>query len=254
MRRQTPLPQPVAQPAEGADARPDPERGRRDPAPRQRVRGDHRGGRARRPTSPSARSTATSRPARTCSTPRGGARCAPSSAGRPQQVETLDQILELTRAAYENFDANEGIVRAIISAPEGVEVRKRPAEIRLDMLKKAYAGLLAGVPEDQVKAVLMATHALSSASVWSHLRDYCGARRRGGRQDRRPGDRADRRGHQGPRQGRLSRSAAIRKPAGRRGSRPVRSRIRDFLSRFRLLDSHYALMSVYMTSSEYRLS
>lgn len=94
--------------------------------------------------------------------------------GQTAQVETLDQILELTRAAYENFDANEGIVRAIISAPEGVEVRKRPAEIRLDMLKKAYTNLLAGVPEDQVKTVLMATHALSSASVWSHFRDYCG--------------------------------------------------------------------------------
>ena len=64
-------------------------------------------------------------------------------------------------------------MRAIISAPEGVEVRKRPAEVRLEMLRKAYAGLLAG-PEDQVKAVVMATHVLSSASSWSHLRDYCG--------------------------------------------------------------------------------
>lgn len=94
--------------------------------------------------------------------------------GQTQQVETLDQILELTRAAYENFDANEGIVRAIISAPEGVEVRKRPAEIRLEMLRKAYASLLAGIPDEQVKAVVMATHVLSSASSWSHLRDYCG--------------------------------------------------------------------------------
>jgi hypothetical protein len=65
-------------------------------------------------------------------------------------------------------------VRAIISAPEGLEVRKRPAEIRLAMLEKAYAGLLAGVPQEQVKAVVLATHALSSASVWSHMRDYCG--------------------------------------------------------------------------------
>jgi AcrR family transcriptional regulator len=94
--------------------------------------------------------------------------------GQTQQVETLEQILELTRAAYENFDANEGIVRAIISAPEGVEVRKRPAEIRLEMLQRAYAGLLAGLPEDQIKTVVLATHVLSSASTWSHLRDYCG--------------------------------------------------------------------------------
>jgi AcrR family transcriptional regulator len=94
--------------------------------------------------------------------------------GQTQEVETLDQITELTRAAYENFDANEGIVRAIISAPEGVEVRKRPAEIRLAMLRRAYAKLLAGIPEEQVKAIVLATHALSSASVWSHFRDYCG--------------------------------------------------------------------------------
>src|SRR5262245_52762268 len=93
--------------------------------------------------------------------------------GQTAQVETLDQILELTRAAYENFDANEGIVRAIVSAPEGLEVRKRPAEIRLEMLRKAYAHLLDDVPEADAKAVLIATHALSSASVWSHMRDYC---------------------------------------------------------------------------------
>jgi AcrR family transcriptional regulator len=94
--------------------------------------------------------------------------------GQTQEVVTLDQITELTRAAYENFDANEGIVRAIISAPEGVEVRRRPAEIRLAMLSRAYAKLLAGIPEEQVKAIVLATHALSSASVWSHFRDYCG--------------------------------------------------------------------------------
>ena len=94
--------------------------------------------------------------------------------GQTQQVETLDQILELTRAAYQDFDANEGIVRALISAPEGVNVRRQPAEIRLEMLREAYGHLLAGLSEDQMEAVVMATHLLSSASSWSHLRDYCG--------------------------------------------------------------------------------
>jgi AcrR family transcriptional regulator len=94
--------------------------------------------------------------------------------GQTQQAETLDQILDLTRAAYENFDTKAGIVRALIAAPEGVEASKRPAEIRLEMLREAYAGLLAGIPEDQVNAVVVATHVLSGASAWSHLRDYCG--------------------------------------------------------------------------------
>jgi len=94
--------------------------------------------------------------------------------GQDQQLETIDQILDLTRAAYENFDANEGIVRALIAAPDGVDASKQPAEVRLEMLREAYAGLLGGIPEDEVNAVVTATHVLSGASAWSHLRDYCG--------------------------------------------------------------------------------
>jgi AcrR family transcriptional regulator len=97
--------------------------------------------------------------------------------GQTQQAETLDQILDLTRAAYENFDAKAGIVRALIAAPEGVEASKRPEEARLGMLREAYAGLLGGIPEDEVNAVVTATHVLSGASAWSHVRDYCGLNR-----------------------------------------------------------------------------
>jgi len=94
--------------------------------------------------------------------------------GQTRQAETLEQILDLTLAAYANFDAKAGIVRALISAPEGVDASKQPEEVRLEMLREAYAGLLAGIPEDEVNAVVTATHVLSGASAWSHLRDYCG--------------------------------------------------------------------------------
>ena len=94
--------------------------------------------------------------------------------GQDRQLETIDQILDLTRAAYRTFDANEGIVRALIAAPEGVDASRQPEEARLAMLRAAYAGMLAGVAEDEVNAVVMATHVLSGASAWSHLRDYCG--------------------------------------------------------------------------------
>ena len=96
------------------------------------------------------------------------------SGGQDPRVETLEQILDLTRAAYQTFDANAGTVRALIAAPEGVDASKPPAEARLAMLRQAYEGLLAGIPEDEANAVVMATHALSGASAWSHLRDYCG--------------------------------------------------------------------------------
>ena len=41
-------------------------------------------------------------------------------------------------------------------------------------LPLALGALLDGIPEDDVRAVVLATHVLSSASSWSHLRDYCG--------------------------------------------------------------------------------
>jgi AcrR family transcriptional regulator len=94
--------------------------------------------------------------------------------GQDQQAETLEEILDLTRGAYESFEADAGIVRALIAAPEGVDASKQPAEVRLEMLREAYAGLLGGIPEDEVNAVVTATHVLSGASAWSHLRDYCG--------------------------------------------------------------------------------
>jgi len=94
--------------------------------------------------------------------------------GQDQQAETLEEILDLARAAYENFDAKAGIVRALIATPDGVDASKQPEEARLAMLRAAYAGLLGGVPEDEVNAVVTATHVLSGASAWSHLRDYCG--------------------------------------------------------------------------------
>src|ERR1044072_4226887 len=64
--------------------------------------------------------------------------------GQDQQAETLEEILDLPRGAYERFEAGAGIVRALLPAPEGVEASKQPAEVRLEMLREAYAGLLGG--------------------------------------------------------------------------------------------------------------
>ena len=144
---------PPAQPAEGADARPDPQCGRRDPA--RRASSDDRGGRAGRHHRAHHLSPLPDR--EDLLNASGAARCAPS-AGRPAG---RDAILDLTRAAYENFDANEGIVRAIISAPEGVEVRKRPAEIRLEMLRQAAAPRIGQVKRSGRDHALPAHRALA---------------------------------------------------------------------------------------------
>ena len=192
---------PAALAAEGADARSDPECGRCDPAARAGVGGDDRGGGAGSGRSPSGRSIVTSRRARICSAPSWRRALRAFIRGQTQQVETLEQNLDLTRAADENFDANEGIVRAIISAPEGVEVRKRPAEVRLDMLRKAYGKLLAGVPEGPTQKSFCSRPTRSPAHpcglTCATTAAVDGER---GRQDRRAGDRAARRGHQGTRQ------------------------------------------------------
>src|SRR5947207_1322914 len=72
--------------------------------------------------------------------------------GQTQQVHTVDEITGLTRAAFKNFDENQGIVRAIIGSAEGAAVRRGPGQQRFDMLVRAYGGILKGAPEELIQA------------------------------------------------------------------------------------------------------
>jgi AcrR family transcriptional regulator len=94
--------------------------------------------------------------------------------GQTGDLTSLDELFDLTRATFRQFEENEGVIRAIAGSPEGREIRKKPNEQRLDTLAKLFAGLLPQLPPEQSRMIAVVAHALASASVWSHLRDFCG--------------------------------------------------------------------------------
>jgi AcrR family transcriptional regulator len=94
--------------------------------------------------------------------------------GQTGDLVSLDELFDLTRSTFRRFEENEGVIRAIAGSPEGREIRKKPNEQRLETLSKLFAGLLPQLPPEQVRMIAVAAHALASASVWSHMRDFCG--------------------------------------------------------------------------------
>ena len=94
--------------------------------------------------------------------------------GRTGDLTSLDEFFDLTRSGFRQFEENEGIIRAIAGSAEGREIRKKPAEHRLELLAKFFAGILPELPPEQTRMIAVAAHALASASVWTHLRDFCG--------------------------------------------------------------------------------
>jgi AcrR family transcriptional regulator len=94
--------------------------------------------------------------------------------GQTGDLASLDELFDLTRSTFRRFEENEGVIRAITGSPEGREIRKKPNEQRLETLGKLFAGLLPQLPPAQVRMIAVAAHALASASVWSHMRDFCG--------------------------------------------------------------------------------
>jgi AcrR family transcriptional regulator len=94
--------------------------------------------------------------------------------GQTAEVETLDQMLDLTREAFKIFDAHEGVVRALIESPDGREVRKEPGRRRFEALIRTFEKILPGHPAEDIKAIAAATHAIASTPAWCHLRDQCG--------------------------------------------------------------------------------
>jgi AcrR family transcriptional regulator len=94
--------------------------------------------------------------------------------GQTAEVETLEQMLDLTREAFKIFDRHEGVVRALIESPDGREVRKAPGQRRFEALMRTFENILPGHPADHIKAIAAATHAIASTPAWCHLRDQCG--------------------------------------------------------------------------------
>ncbi|RZU41384.1 TetR/AcrR family transcriptional regulator [Edaphobacter modestus] len=85
--------------------------------------------------------------------------------------ETEEEILPLARSVFEEFEANEPLVRAVITSPAGTEVRERGGTEGRAAFSKSLSSALEGLPETEKDRIIAVFVSIYSAPFWQLLRD-----------------------------------------------------------------------------------
>ncbi|HTH53179.1 MAG TPA: TetR/AcrR family transcriptional regulator [Edaphobacter sp.] len=82
-----------------------------------------------------------------------------------------DEILSLTRTVFQEFEANESLVRAVVTSPAGTEVRERAGIEGRAAFAQSLGPLLEGLPQKEQARIIAVFVAIYSAPFWQLLRD-----------------------------------------------------------------------------------
>jgi AcrR family transcriptional regulator len=82
-----------------------------------------------------------------------------------------DEILPMARKVFQEFDANETLVRAVLTSPAGTEVRERGGVEGRAAFATSLAPLIDGLPEQQRSMIVAVFVAVYSAPFWNLLRE-----------------------------------------------------------------------------------
>ena len=89
----------------------------------------------------------------------------------PKNVEAL---LEDIRRLFSRLDDDEGVIRAVLSAAEGREIRKQANKLRLTKMLEFLEPLVPGLPERERHSMASGIIAVCSVHSWLFMRDNCG--------------------------------------------------------------------------------
>ena len=82
-----------------------------------------------------------------------------------------DEILPMARNVFKEFDANETLVRAVLTSPAGTEVRERGGVEGRTAFEQSLAPLIDGLPEHKRSMIVAVFVAVYSAPFWNLLRE-----------------------------------------------------------------------------------
>jgi AcrR family transcriptional regulator len=85
--------------------------------------------------------------------------------------ESEEEILPLARTVFQEFDANETLVRAVLTSPAGTDVRERGGVEGRAAFEKSLAPLIDGLPEHKCSRIIAVFVAVYSAPFWNLLRE-----------------------------------------------------------------------------------
>lgn len=89
-------------------------------------------------------------------------------------IETERDLIDDAADTFPKRDANEHIVRAVWSTPQGREFRLDNLEERRAAVRRAVADSTAGLPPRQARWIAAVCHTLLSGGTWMTLKDYWG--------------------------------------------------------------------------------
>jgi AcrR family transcriptional regulator len=87
---------------------------------------------------------------------------------------SIDAFIETMRALFISLDAEEGLVRAVLAAPEGRAIRRAPSMARLALMVEFLRPLTPALDENERHATASAIASLSSIPSWLYMRDVSG--------------------------------------------------------------------------------
>ena len=88
--------------------------------------------------------------------------------------DSIEGLLERIKEFFESLDADENLVRAVISSPEGREIRKQANQIRLEKMLDFAKTIVPELPKRERHSVASGIITVSSVLSWLFMRDNCG--------------------------------------------------------------------------------
>jgi AcrR family transcriptional regulator len=88
--------------------------------------------------------------------------------------ESLEGLLERIKEFFASLDTEENLIRAVISSPEGREIRKQANQIRLEKMLDFVKTIVPELPNRERHEVASGIITVSSVLSWLFMRDNCG--------------------------------------------------------------------------------
>lgn len=88
--------------------------------------------------------------------------------------QTVPALLETVQRLFASLDADEGVIRAMLSSPEGRDIRLQTNRTRYDHMLAFVEALLPNLPRHERHSLASGIVVVSSVMSWMFMRDHCG--------------------------------------------------------------------------------
>jgi AcrR family transcriptional regulator len=90
------------------------------------------------------------------------------------EPRTFDELMSNIKRLYASLDADEGVIRAVLSSPEGREMRTIANRTRLEHMLRFVADYVPELPERERHSMASGIISVCSVLSWLFMRDNCG--------------------------------------------------------------------------------